>query len=60
MVPMRSLENMRTVTDGIEAMEREETAYCLGMAMHRINRRRVLTTLRVLLTGPRAKQRRDG
>ena len=41
---------MRTVIEGIEAMEREETAYWLGMAMHQPNARRVLTALRVVLT----------
>ena len=30
LAPMRSRENMRTVIEGIEAMEREETAYWLG------------------------------
>ena len=33
LAPMRSREKMRTVIEGIEAMEREETAYWLGMAM---------------------------
>ena len=50
LAPMRSRENMRAVTEGIEAMEREETAYWLGMAMHRKQPRRVLTALRILLT----------
>ena len=50
LAPMRSREKMRAVIEGIEAMEREETAYWLGMAMHRPNPRRVLTALRVLLT----------
>ena len=52
LAPMRSRENMRAVTEGIEAMEREETAYWLGMAMHRKQPRRVLTALRILLTVP--------
>ena len=43
LAPMRSRENMRAVIEGIEAMEREETAYWLGMAMHRPNPRRVLS-----------------
>ena len=58
LAPMRSRERMRTVIEGIEAMEREETAYWLGMAMHRPNPRRVLTALRVLLTP--ANRRRNG
>ena len=58
LAPMRSREKMRTVIEGIEAMEREETAYWLGMAMHRPNPRRVLTALRVLLTP--ANRRRNG
>ncbi|MXY68842.1 MAG: hypothetical protein F4Y47_09820 [Acidobacteriia bacterium] len=57
LAPMRSRDNMRAVAEGIEAMEREEAAYWLGMAMHRRRPRRVLTALRVLLTGP---SRRDG
>ena len=56
LAPMRSRDNMRAVTEGIEAMEREETAYWLGMAMHRKQPRRVLTALRVLLTEPRGKR----
>ena len=48
--PMRSRDNMLAVTEGIEATEREETAYWLGMAMHRNQPRRVLTALRILLT----------
>ncbi len=55
LAPMRSRENMRAVAEGIEAMDREEAAYWLGMAMHRKNPRRVLTALRVLLTEPRTK-----
>jgi hypothetical protein len=50
LAPMRSRENMRAITEGIEAMGREEAAYWLGMAMHRKNPRRVLTALRYLLT----------
>ena len=53
LAPMRSRDNMRAVAEGIEAMEREETAYWLGMAMHRRRPRRVLTALRILLTEPK-------
>lgn len=56
LAPMRTRENMRAVVEGIEAMEREETAYWLGMAMHRPKPRRVLAALRTLLTEPQAKQ----
>ena len=56
--PMRSRDNMRAVAEGIEAMEREETAYWLGMAMHRKHPRRVLTALRVLLTEPPSRGRK--
>ena len=52
LAPMRSRDRMRAVAEGIEAMEREETAYWLGMAMHRRHPRRVLTALRMLLTEP--------
>ena len=50
LAPMRSRDRMRAVTEGIEAMEREEAAYWLGMAMHRKQPRRVLSALRILLT----------
>ncbi|WP_428098174.1 DUF7680 family protein [Candidatus Rariloculus sp.] len=50
LAPMRNRDNMRAVVEGIEAMEGEETAYWLGMAMHRKNPRRVLKALRVLVT----------
>jgi len=50
LAPMRSRERMRSVTEGVEAMGREEAAYWLGMALHRRNPRRVLTALRYLLT----------
>ena len=56
LAPMRSRDNMRAVAEGIEAMEREETAYWLGMAMHRKYPRRVLTALRMLLTEPRTRR----
>ena len=53
LAPMRSRDRMRAVADGIDAMDREEAAYWLGMAMHRAHPRRVLTALRALLTAPR-------
>lgn len=56
LAPMRSRDRMRSVTEGIEAMGREEAAYWLGMAMHRKNPRRVLTALRYLLTEPSHKK----
>ena len=52
LAPMRSWNNMVTVAEGIEAMQREEAAYWLGMAMHRKRPRRVLAALRMLLTEP--------
>ena len=58
LAPMRNRDNMRAVTEGIEAMAGEETAYWLGMAMHRKNPRRVLKALRVLLTEPRTRRTR--
>ena len=54
LAPMRNRENMRTVAEGIEAMQREEAAYWLGMAMHRKRPRRVLAALRLLLTEPKS------
>ena len=52
LAPMRSRDRMRAVAEGIDAMDREEAAYWLGMAMHRTNPRRVLSALRTLLTVP--------
>ena len=57
LAPMRSREAMRAVTEGIEAMGREEAAYWLGMAMHRKRPRRVLSALRLMLTEPRPRNR---
>ena len=56
LAPMRSRERMRAVAEGIEAMDREEAGYWLGMAMHRRNPRRILTALRVMLTEPKARR----
>ena len=53
LAPMRNRDSMATVAAGIEAMQREEAAYWLGMAMHRKRPRRVLAALRMLLTEPR-------
>ncbi|GAB6060289.1 DUF7680 family protein [Desulfonatronum parangueonense] len=52
---MRSRTNIRQVTEGIEAMGKEEAAYWLGMAMHRKYPRRVLMALRFLLIDPRSE-----
>lgn len=52
LAPMRNLDRIREVADGIEAMSREEAGYWLGMAMHRSRPRRVLAALRMLLTSP--------
>lgn len=50
LAPMRSLDRIRQVADGIDEMSREEAGYWLGMAMHRQRPRRVLAALRMLLT----------
>ncbi len=52
LAPMRNLDRIREVADGIDAMSREEAGYWLGMAIHRTHPRRVLAALRVLLTHP--------
>ena len=52
LAPMRSIERIRMVADGIDKMSREEAGYWLGMAVHRVYPRRVLAALRVLLTTP--------
>ena len=56
LAPMRNRENMRAVAEGVEAMQREEAAYWLGMAMHRKRPRRVLAALRMLLTEPKTER----
>jgi hypothetical protein len=53
LAPMRNRNSMRAVSEGIDAMAREEAAYWLGMAMHRRFPRRVLMALRCLLVEPR-------
>ena len=58
LAPMRNRDNMRAVAEGIEAMQREEAAYWLGMAMHRKRPRRVLAALRLLLTEPKRASER--
>lgn len=57
LAPMRDRDRMWAVADGIEKMEREEAAYWLGMAIHREHPRRVLASLRLLLTGPEKRAR---
>jgi hypothetical protein len=52
LAPMRSIDRIRLVADGIDKMSREEAGYWLGMAVHRVYPRRVLAALRVLLTTP--------
>jgi hypothetical protein len=49
LAPMRNRLYMRGVSEGIDAMAKEEAAYWLGMAMHRRRPRRVLAALRCLL-----------
>lgn len=60
LAPMRNRDNMRACAEGIAAMTREESAYWLGMSMHRKYPRRVLSALRILLTEPVAKKKRVG
>ena len=50
LAPMRNLDRIRQVADGVDEMSREEAGYWLGMAMHRKHPRRVLAALRILLT----------
>ena len=50
LAPMRSIDRMRQVSEGIDGMSREEAGYWLGMAVHRKKPRRVLAALRTLLT----------
>ena len=50
LAPMRNLDRIRQVADGVDQMSREESGYWLGMALHRQSPRRVLAALRLLLT----------
>ena len=50
LAPMRNVTSMENCARGIDVMAREESAYWLGMAMHRKNPRRVLAALRLLLS----------
>ena len=52
LAPMTSIDRIRAVADGIDKMSREEAAYWMGMAVHRVYPRRVLAALRILLTTP--------
>jgi len=50
LAPMKNTDRIREVTDGVEAMGREEAGYWMSMALHRPHPRRVLAALRLLLT----------
>jgi hypothetical protein len=50
LAPMRNLDRIREVAEGVETMSREEAGYWLGMSMRRTYPRRVLASLRTLLT----------
>jgi len=52
LAPMKNLDRIRQVAEGVEKMSREELGYWLGMVMHREYPRRVLASLRILLTTP--------
>src|SRR5438445_557308 len=50
LAPMKNLDRIRQVAEGVDQMSREEAGYWLGMVLHRTAPRRVLASLRVLLT----------
>ncbi len=50
LAPMRNIDRIRSISQEIEKMSREEAGYWLGMAFHRSNPRRVLAALRMLLS----------
>ncbi len=50
LAPMRNIDRIRRIAEGVERMSREEAGYWLGMAVHRGNPRRVLAALRMLMT----------
>jgi hypothetical protein len=49
LAPMHSERRIFAVAEGIEKLTREEAGYWMGMAIHRVNPRRVLAALRILL-----------
>ncbi len=50
LAPMRNMDRIRLVAQGVDTMSREEAGYWLGMTVHRRYPRRVLAALRMLLT----------
>lgn len=54
--PMRHRDRVVVIREGVDAMEREEAGYWLGMALHRQNQRCVLVALRCLLTKARSRR----
>ena len=50
LAPMKNLDRIRQVAEGVETMSREEAGYWLGMSLYRTYPRRVLASLRILLT----------
>ena len=50
LAPMRNIDRIREVADGIELMSNEELSWWLGMMLRRHKPQRVLAALRMLLT----------
>lgn len=48
LAPMSNIDRIKTVSEAIDDMSREEASYWLGMVMHRHYPRRVLASLRLL------------
>jgi hypothetical protein len=52
LAPMKNLDRIRQVAEGVEKMSREEAGYWLGMVMHREYPRRVLAVVEDLADSP--------
>lgn len=52
LAPMKNIEKIRSVAEGISEMREEEAAYWMGMVLHRKKPSRILAALRLILTTP--------
>jgi hypothetical protein len=52
LAPMKNIDRIRSVAEGISEMREEEAAYWMGMVLHRKKPSRILAALRLILTTP--------
>lgn len=52
LAPMKNIDRIRAVSEGIEEMREEEASYWMGMVLHRKKPARILAALRLILTTP--------